>query len=492
MIFTKEGIVFYALVFFLAGIVAGDFFIIPVLAIFCCWLAGLFLAIITKGEIRILAIFILALFLGLFRYQITRPDFSDPGKIHHYIGKQEITGVVKEIRLNRDWQNLIVEANGLSVGESVRPTKWLAVSGRLALTAGLWPRYLPGDFVRIKGNLKQLDLPPAGYGRQLYKQNIFVQADFAEVSKVKDSFSFRRLLQIISNRLKETINWSAPEPSASLLNGILLNRTEGMPKELTDKFSLLGLTHIIAISGSHLVIIMAILTELLIFFGCSRTRSFWPATSSLIFYVILVGAPASAVRSVIMAVVVLYAKQIGRLSESLNILLLTAAGMALLNPKIVLYDVGFQLSFLAVVGLAYFSPLLIRMFRGRLLPDSLKEILAATLSAQILTYPLLIFYFGNFSVYSLPANLLILPTVPFLMVLSISQLALGIFLSWPAQFLGLLSWLIIKYWLAVIDFFALFPGTQIKIEDFSSLVMLIFYMLIFGSCWLFKSAKKAW
>jgi competence protein ComEC len=484
VIFNRSVILITVTSLFLAGTIAGNFFVAPLLALFVLFLASLFLILVFNGNLRMLAVFWAAFFGGWLCFAAALSDYNDANKIYYYSGDQSFTAEVLAATSRESWQNLTVKAVKLENSGRL-------VSGKVSLSAPLYPEYRPGDQIRIGCKLENYPLPPTGYDRYLFKSNIFTVCGYnVEIKKTGERWTASRVLSVLSDGLKNIIDRSLAEPAAAILDGILLNRTEGMPKSINNQLSFLGLTHIIAISGSHLVIIMAILAEFFIFFGVSRRQSFWPATMLIIFYVVLVGAPASATRSAVMAILVLWAQRLGRPTAVANILLLAAAVLTLLNPKILLYDLGFELSFLAVVGLAGLSPIVKRFLKAKVIPESLQEIIAATLSAQILTYPLIFNSFGNFSFWSLPANLLILPTVPVLMTLGIIQLMIGLLCLPLARLIGLLSWLIIKYWLIVVGVLSNLPGAQIKLENFSVALMLIFYLLIFGFYRVFRNYAK--
>jgi len=208
-----------------------------------------------------------------------------------------------------------------------------------------------------------------------------------------------------------------------------------MSKDLKTKLSRSGLSHIIAISGSHIVLFAAILFEVLFFFGLWRKQAQVGVIVFTFFYVFLVGLPASAVRAGIMVSLLFLAQMLGRQSFNLRTLVLAATLMLLDNPLLLKFDLGFQLSFLAVLGLILMGPVFNRwlnvFFKDRL--NFIRELFAMTLSAQVFTLPLLISSFGYFSSVSLVSNILAVPLSPFLMALAIVLPFIGMavpFLAW--------------------------------------------------------------
>ena len=154
---------------------------------------------------------------------------------------------------------------------------------------------------------------------------------------------------------------------------------------------------------------------------------------------------------------VLLAGQLGRLNKPGNLLILSAAVMIGINPKILRDDIGFQLSFLAVFGLFYLAPYLEK--RLSFLPSTfyLKESLVATISAQIITLPIMIFNFGQVSLIAPIANLLVLPLMPPVMIVGLPLLFLGVAFSQLAFYLFWPIWLILSYVIFVVEILAEMP-----------------------------------
>ena len=174
----------------------------------------------------------------------------------------------------------------------------------------------------------------------------------------------------------------------------------------------------------------------------------------IIIFTIMTGASASVVRASIMGLVLLFANGYGRLYDSRNSLLLAGAVMIYQNPLILRFDVGFQLSFLAVMGLLYIYPFLNNKFHK--IPElwKLKELTLMTISAQIAVAPSLIYYFNQFSFLSLPANILILPLVPFAMLIGFMSGIGGMIFLPLGKIIGLAAWTITTYQIQAISFFA--------------------------------------
>ncbi|MFA6594534.1 MAG: ComEC/Rec2 family competence protein [Candidatus Buchananbacteria bacterium] len=324
------------------------------------------------------------------------------------------------------------------------------------------------------------------YAKYLRKDKIFVSCILAEVRPLAPpgKWSIPGYIGRIKSWLAQGINNSLPEPQASIIKGIILGDSRGIPESYNTIFANLGLTHIIAVSGSHLVVMFAIILSLLLALGVKRQKTFWPAAIIIAGYVALVGAPASAVRSAIMALAALYAVTLGRLTGLKNILVFTAAIMLLANPFTLLDDVGFQLSFASVVGLGYLLPVLKRCFRNWPELWQVKEIILTTVSAQLATLPLILYYFGRLSVWSLPANLLILPIIPPLMILGLLDALAGAIVSLLGQVIGWLIWPLVQYWLIVSVWINSWPLSSVGLAGFGASALVFSYILLFWFLWL--------
>jgi len=223
--------------------------------------------------------------------------------------------------------------------------------------------------------------------------------------------------------------------------------------EIKEAFNKTGTTHILAISGYNIMIISWAVLSLLVYFFKRRT-AFWLSVAIIILFTILTGASSSVVRASIMGLLLLFANGYGRLYDPKNSIILAGVAMIWSNPFALVFDIGFQLSFVAVIGLMYLYPRIDSKLKKLPKLGNLKEMFLMTLSAQIAVAPLLIYYFKNFSLVSLLANILILPFLPAAMFIGfISGLAGVIFLP-VGQVVGFIAWAITTYQIKIIEFLA--------------------------------------
>ncbi|MED0674834.1 DNA internalization-related competence protein ComEC/Rec2 [Aneurinibacillus thermoaerophilus] len=196
--------------------------------------------------------------------------------------------------------------------------------------------------------------------------------------------------------------------SAGLLSGMLLGAVDRVDPELYTTFSSLGLTHVIAISGQHITLLVVALVYVLRLFGFTRERSYLLTACLLPVYVVMTGSSASAVRALIMGELALFALLMRRAKDGWNLLGASFLCMALANPYYI-HDVGFQLSYLVTFGLLSFVPPLMRKLPFK--RDGVRGLAAVTLAATLVSFPLTIYYFHVYSFLSPLVNFLFVPFI---------------------------------------------------------------------------------
>ena len=259
-------------------------------------------------------------------------------------------------------------------------------------------------------------------------------------------------LELIRQRFFAGIKTALSEPAASFGLGLLVGIRALIPKPLQAELALVGLSHLVAVSGYNLTIIVRAVERLLIRFGrgIALIASLWMIGG----FLAVTGASSSVVRAAVVSILMLMATYYGRQFRPLVLILLAAAGTALAKPDY-LTDLGWLLSFLAFYGILVLAPAIWQRFGE---PKSiLFKLLIESICAQILTIPLILFTFGQLSSVSPITNLLILPLVPVAMLVCFVAGLAGMlipawcgWLAWPAQ-------LMLNLILKVIDAFAGLP-----------------------------------
>jgi len=275
-----------------------------------------------------------------------------------------------------------------------------------------------------------------------------------------------------------------PDPEASLLAGILLGVDNGLSAPLQQAFKDTGTAHIIAISGFNISIIAGIFVMLFSRFLGPR-RGALAAVLGIAFYTFLVGASAAVVRAAIMGTLSLFAMQVGRRQQGLNTLAFVAALMALWNPLII-WDVGFQLSFFATLGLVLYAEafqqaaerFMIRFTSletaGRI-AQPLSAFVLLTFAAQLTTIPIMAYQFKQISLVSFIANPFILPAQPAVMIVGGLAVMASLIIHPLGQILAWLSWPLTAYTIRMVELFDSVPHGVIYLGSFSLAFVFLFY-----------------
>jgi len=250
---------------------------------------------------------------------------------------------------------------------------------------------------------------------------------------------------------------TVPQEEAALLSGLVFGEKGGFSSEFKDNLAKSGTTHIVALSGFNITILVAAVAFIFEYFF-SRGVTFFLTVLAIAAFTAMVGAEASITRAALMGFIAILAPLVGRVYSVRNAITLSALVMALFNPE-VLISVGFQLSFLSLIGIVYLMPAIKEIFslEERKTFLNWRENLLMTLAAQMMVAPLGLYYFGRLSLFSLAANMLILEAVPYAMAMG-GVLGFFSFFSSGLVFIGKafgwFAFVILKYQIAVIDFFA--------------------------------------
>ena len=365
------------------------------------------------------------------------------------------------------------------------------IKSKVLVTTRKYPEYKYGDKLKVVGKLENPDIiegfsaqggPASGWNYQNYlaKDGIFAVMGFPNIDLIDKNQGnhFMSTLFYFKEKLKESLNKALPSPHSGILEALLFGEENNIPNDLKEKFNLTGTRHIAAVSGMNITIISAILLNILLALGFWRNQSFYLSIIILIGYIFMIGAPASGVRAGIMAILFLTAQYFGRLSSASRLMFFAATIMLTINPLLLKLDVGFQLSFLAVMGLIFLQP----FFSGLLkkIPDNfqLRTSLATTLSAQIFVLPLLVYNFGQVSLISPLINILILPLIPFVTILGFIFSFIGIFFQSLARILFWLVYFILAYIIKTVDFFSKFSFASLSFKNVSWIWLIIFYFIL--------------
>jgi competence protein ComEC len=315
----------------------------------------------------------------------------------------------------------------------------VCANGQALITTNLYPEYNYGDFIKISG---ELETPPiiSGFDYESYlaRYDIYSVMYYPKIEKMSGVLTYPQQVYLglmkLKWRLKAIIDSSLPEPEAGLADALLLGYRRTVMREDLQIFSRVGLSHMIAISGSHITILSAMIINFLLALGIRRRRALIIIFIFLFLYPLITGLAASAVRSAIMGALAFLAVYYHRIGSLINALVFSGALMLVFNPSLLRDDIGFQLSFVALLGIIYLYPLgenVTRRFLEKLklkvkMKNILKTILDTinlTLVSQIVILPVALVNFKQLSIIAPLANVLVLWVfAPLLAVLIIGLL----------------------------------------------------------------------
>jgi competence protein ComEC len=467
--------IFYAVCFgFVLGVLFRSFVAVNIFT--ALFIAGVALTLIlifsfiSKAKWGIvLGIFVLALSLGIFRFHFA--DSSAPKVYESQVGeKVALKGeVVDEPDLRENNQKLTIE-----VGSGSDKTKILA-------TIGFGEDLKYGDEVSLEGTLKKPEnfLTDQGktfdYVNYLRKDGILYTMNYPKteiISRGNGNF-LKSALFSAKEKFLDKMNFAIRSPENLLMGGLILGEKSEFDQALRQSFVDTGTIHIVALSGYNVTIVAEWIMKLFSFLP--QHLAIGTGILAIILFIIMTGASTTAIRAGIMATLALVARATGRNYDVARALILAGVAMILINPFILVYDVSFELSFLATIAVIFLAPKLERYFMWVTEKFELRDIISVTCAAYIFVAPFILYKMGNFSLVALPANILILPFIPFTMMLGFITGFLGVIWYGLAVPAGFISYLFLHYELAVINFFSHLPFAAFTISNFPLIITIMIY-----------------
>lgn len=227
------------------------------------------------------------------------------------------------------------------------------------------------------------------------------------------------------------------------------------------------------VSGQNLSLVVGVIMLSAPLLG--RRKALLAAMLFSLFYAFLTGLGIATIRALIMSILSLIGKLFGREGEAVKLLNLTAILMLLFDPNLLL-SISFQLSFLATFAAISLSPQVLD--RLSFVPMLIKGGLAVSLSAQLLTMPIIALNFGQLSLLGIVTNVLVLWTVLPIMLSATVVLLIGLINVQLASFLSIIPQILVSYFIYIVKFFNYIPGSYLKLPDQSLLVWVGYYFLL--------------
>ncbi|MFN2147467.1 MAG: ComEC/Rec2 family competence protein [Anaerolineales bacterium] len=441
---------------------------------------------------RITFSLLLVLTTGAARLQFHLPVI-DAAQVLFYNDLQRevtLTGVVvNDPERRATYTQLVVRAERIRIPELGVAA---SVDGLVLMHASRLVNWEYGDWVRARGDL---EAPPAdldfNYARVLANRDIYSWMPMAAVDQLEGGYGNPLLSRIyqLRHHLLEIVLHIFPDPEAQLMAGILLGVEGGISSETREAFDRTGTTHIIAISGFNLTLLAGASIQLTSR-SLGRRRGALAAIAILAIYTLMVGADPPVVRAAIMSSIALIAGYLGRVSQALRTLGLAAVLMTLANPMAV-FDVGFQLSFAAALGLILYADPLQQNVQGRLeklagsrfseqITPLLSEYALFTLAAQVTTLPIIAAAFHRISLMSILTNLLVLPLQPGLMLSGGLAVMIGTISRELGRAAAWLAWPFPSATISLIKACARFPFSSLQLKPLSFAFPACYYAILLG------------
>ena len=381
---------------------------------------------------KLSAAFAASIFLGAFYYNL-RLVISERQENILFDKNISFSGViVNEPAIFEKYQSFLVD---------LKPP----LSGEVKILTSPGEFFDYGDLIKAEGKIEPTDSP------QESPVSFFPTVEVIDKSQ---GFWLKEKLinfkQFLTGQFQNTL----PQEEAALLSGITFGARSDFSKEFKNQMALSGTTHLVALSGYN-ISILVIAAGFIFGYFFSRKTSFYLTIAAIFLFVIMVGAEASIVRAAIMGFLVLLARESSRIYNMRNSITLAALVMALADPKVLVYNIGFQLSFLSLLGIVYIEPVLVRIFKlNRESAGGITQAALTTASAQIAVFPMLAFAFGQFSPVAILANTLILGFIPLTMAFGFLLAGLNAISVYLGFVLAELTRILLSYEIFVIKFFA--------------------------------------
>jgi len=430
---------------------------------------------LNKKEISLI---ILLIIIALVRFLFFIPKAPDYTNI---IGREVVLeGIVNDdpdIRLNN--QHLIVKLKDKDVSILVIVNRNKDI--------------IYGDIIKVRGLLEEPEnfITTSGkefnYKKYLANKDIYfiIKNPVINVLSSNNGNKIKSFLYKIRSSFVKNINKVIGNPESDLANGLVLGVRGGFDKDTKNEFIETGTIHIVALSGYNVSIVAEGVMKIfgLIF---SQTISIIFGIIIILLFIVMTGASSTAIRAGIMGTIMLFGRMTGRNYMAGRALVIAGLLMIAYDPR-VLFDMSFQLSFIATGGVLFLTPKVINWVRFLPMRFGFREMVASTIAASISVLPILLYLTGVFSVVSLPANILILLFIP-IAILFIFLTGIFGFLSYLISIpFGYISHLILSYILSVIHFMGSLSFASFSIQSFPLILTISIY--IFLLWFIFKKSK---
>lgn len=347
-----------------------------------------------------------------------------------------------------------------------------------------------GDVIELAAQITDFDFPRnpnlfdynTYYHRQGFIGSIFTsQSNIKIIQRHTGNWFIKKLIIPIRNYFFNTISQYLGGDEKALLIGILLGEKQEMSDKLRQTFADTGIAHILAVSGLHIAILIGILLLLL---PTIRVRGFLQLVIIIVvivLYLSIIGFKMSAVRAGLMALFVCLGLYIQRYYNPLNSVLVAAIIILLFSPQAI-FEISFQLSFMATLGIIMITPKLYNTIKKYKIPKYITRYLLlpflVSFSATISIAPIILYYFFQFPLLTVFANLLIIPLVSLAMPLGFLVIFLNLFLKSLAAIYAQTLWLTLKSIIYLSEKFSNISWQNLEFGKPPLILIALFYLFL--------------
>lgn len=445
--------------------------------LFWLWLLLLALGIAASVLIswRVGLLWILALFLSALGFERASHTVSQWGELPETLTGEHTVMVIKREPVKAFFQPL-----------TLAPIREGAIPAHILWRAPKTVELMPGQVLHFNCDLKRPENfdPHFDYRTYLATKKIgYVCDEATQYAVLSEESQWRRGLFQFQTTLKERMHKFLPDPAAGLLEGLFLGGDDSLSKSVVENFRRAGLSHIVAVSGYNMTLVAFAVLFLALLSGLWRKTATLLAVFGIVGFLLLIDTSAASIRAAFMAWIVFFAFFVGRPGNAWNGLFLAGLIMASLNPLLVRFDVGFQLSFLATLALITASPYFERLLRRKGLGWKSLTLLLSTLVIELFIFPILAFHFGTLSLMAPFANLVALPLIPLTMALGFLMLFLGTIIPFLGTLLSFPVWLLLTFLIQVGEWFGRPSWSTVANLEPTLSFMVLWYLVLAGAVW---------
>ena len=351
-----------------------------------------------------------------------------------------------------------------------------------------------GMYISLKGEYNEPQ-EQRNYKGFNYKEYLKTKKIYGSINAAEINIEEREKLNIIlmfsntaRNKIINVANKILPEDTASILEGVLIGEKYGISHETRENFSKSNLSHILAISGTHVSYIILGITFVLIKSKSPKKVMYIITILTLIFFMFITGFSPSVIRACIVAIIMVLSKILHRKFDSLSAMAFSLL-ISFANNPFLIKDIGLQLSYLGALGIIlFYKPIVNSLFQK--INKKIAEMIAVTVSAQILIFPIIVLNFNNLSTVFILSNIIAVPLAGVIILFGYVNVLIGMISLKIASILGVVLNVLIKLLLLIAEYMGKLPLASITVTTPSIAIIMLYYFMIFYIYFCVKSAQS--